>query len=288
MMVAPTVDAAVPGRDGLIAFTRSVFPESSQIYVVRPNGRGLRQLTHRRRGAIAPAWSPGGKRIAFTAPGRLSPLHVFVKRLGGGVRQLTHGKDAFMQPTWSPDGRWIAAIRGRWVRGRSHESLVAVRADGSRIRVVFTGRELSLEYPAWSPDGRSIAFVKTDIDLQGADPNIYVVPAERGAARKIDRSDSQEQPDWSPDGRLIAYSWGFGLGWDDIHVIHPDGTGDRALTDDVSIVGEGWPAWAPSGRRLAIARLGGIWTLAADGSRLRRLTNPRGTAGDLDPSWQPR
>jgi len=130
--------------------------------------------------------------------------------------------------------------------------------------------------------------VKTDIDLHGADPNIYIVPAEGGAARKIDRFDSQEQPDWSPDGRLLAYSWGFGLGWDDIHVIRPDGTGDRALTDDVSIVGEGWPAWAPSGRRLAIARLGGIWTLAPDGSRLRRLTNPPGTAGDLDPSWQPR
>jgi len=89
LMFAPGADAAFPGRDGLIAFTRSVFPDSAQIYVVRPNGRGLRPITHRRRGAIAPAWSPGGKRIAFTAPGRLSPMHVFVKRLGGGVRQLT-------------------------------------------------------------------------------------------------------------------------------------------------------------------------------------------------------
>jgi TolB protein len=282
------VDAAFPGRDGLIAFTRSVGSKPGQIYVVRPSGHGMRRLTHRRGGAGAAAWSPDGRRIAFSAAGRRSPVHVFVKRLGGGVRQITHGEHAYSHPTWSPDGRRIAAVRGHRARdGQYYESLVVMRANGSRRHVVYAGGRLSTSHPAWSPDGESIAFVHTDIDLQGADPNLYVVPAAGGPARLITGFGSQEHPDWSPDGGLIAYTWGFGLGPDDIRVVRPDGTNDGPVTDDISVP-DGWPAWAPSGRRLAISRLGRIWTVAADGSGLTQVTDGRAIASDSDPSWQPR
>jgi TolB protein len=283
------VDAAFPGRDGLIAFTRAEGSKPGQIYLVRPDGHGLRQLTHRRRGAGAAAWSPDGRRIAFGAAGQ-GGLHVYIKRLGGGVRRLTHGDDLFTRPAWSPDGRLIAAIRGHWVGNEQlhyRDSVVVMRANGRRMRTVYAGNQLSTSSPAWSPDGRSIAFVHTDIGAAGADPNIYVVPAEGGAARLITDVGSQTDPDWSPDGRLIAYSWGRELGFDGVRVVRPDGTGDGLLVDDPP-VSEGWPAWAPSGRRLAFSRLGRIWTVAADGTRLRRLTDARAGVSDWDPSWQPR
>jgi Tol biopolymer transport system component len=284
----PAVEASYPGRDGLIAFTRSVGPKPGQVYIVRPNGHGLRRFTHRRGGAGAAAWSPDGRRTAFTAAGRRSPVHVFVKRLGGGVRQITHGEAAYDDPTWSPDGRRIAAVRGHWARdGQYYESLVVMRANGSRKRVVHRGDVLGSSHPAWSPDGRWIAFTHTDIDLQGADPNIWIVPSGGGAARVINRPGSQDDPDWSPDGRLIAYTYGFGLGPDDIRVIRPDGTGDRPVSDDLDVP-DGMPGWAPSGRRLAISRLGRIWTIAPDGTGLRQLTHARAIVSDWDLSWQPR
>jgi Tol biopolymer transport system component len=93
--------------------------------------------------------------------------------------------------------------------------------------------------------------------------------------------------DWSPDGRLIAFDWARELGPGDIRVVHPDGTGEGRVTDD-PIVPDGWPAWAPSGRRLAIARLGRIWSVATDGTGLRRLTHGPATVSDWDPTWQPR
>jgi TolB protein len=256
LVFPPAVDAAFPGRDGLIAFTR------------------------------AAAWSPDGRRIAFSAAGRDS-VHVYVKGLGGGVRKLTHGDDTFTDPTWSPDGRRIAAVRGHWAQdGLHYDSLVVMRADGRRRHTVYGGRQLSSSYPAWSPDGRSIAFVHTDIGGTGADPNIYVVPAGGGTARQVTDVGSQDHPDWSPDGSLLAYTWGAELSPDDIRVVRPDRTGDAPVTDDPS--SDGWPVWSPSGRRLAISRLGRIWTLAPDGSGLKQLTRGRTGVSDWDPSWQPR
>lgn len=76
----PAVHATVAGRDGLIAFTRAVASEPGQIYLVRPNGHGLRRLTHRRQGAGGAAWSPDGRRIVFSSAGRGGGVQVYVTK----------------------------------------------------------------------------------------------------------------------------------------------------------------------------------------------------------------
>jgi len=288
LALAPAAQAAFPGRDGLIAFTRAAGSEHGQLYLVRPDGSGLRRITHRRHGAGGASWSPDGRRILFSSTPRHGGVQVFVKRLGGGVRQITRGRDTYAYPAWSPSGKRIVAVRGHEARdGLQYEYLVTMRADGSRKRVIYSGGRLSTSYPAWSPDGKSIAFVHTDIGGTGADPTIYVVPAAGGAARQVTDLGSQDQPDWSPDGRLIAYAYGSILAPEEIRVIRPDRTGDAPVTGGPSAADE-TPAWAPSGRRLAISRRGRIWTLAPDGSGMRQITRGRMGVSDWDPSWQPR
>jgi TolB protein len=280
--------AGFPGRDGLIAFTRTVGGERGQVYVVRPDGSDLRQLTHRRNGAGGASWSPDGRRIAFGARAH-GELHIFVKRLGGRTRRITPRGANFSTMAWSPDGRKIVTASGHWVQGRRYfdETLVVMRTDGRRPRTVYNGGELGAEAPAWSPDGRTIAFMHTDVGALGASPSIYVVPAAGGEARRITEDSAQDHPDWSPDGSLIAYSYGSALGTDAVRVMRPDGSGDRLLVDDTAEP-EGWPAWAPSGERIAFTRRGRIWTVAADGTGAVRVTDPPEYHGDWDPSWQPR
>jgi Tol biopolymer transport system component len=288
LVLASAAQAAFPGSDGLIAFTRAAGSEPGQLYLVRPDGRGLRRITHRRHGAGGASWSPDGRRILFSSTPRRAGVQVFVKRLGGGVRQLTRGRDTYAYPAWSPSGKRIVAVRGHVARdGFQYESVVTMRADGSRKRAIYSGGRLSTSYPAWSPDGKSIAFVHTDIGGTGADPSVYVVPAAGGAAREVTDVGSQDQPDWSPDGRLIAYAYGSVLAPEEIRVIRPDRTGDAPVTGSPSASAD-TPAWAPSGRRLAISRGGRIWTVAPDGSGLRQLTRGRMGVYDWDPSWQPR
>jgi hypothetical protein len=47
-------------------------------------------------------------------------------------------------------------------------------------------------------------------------------------------------------------------------------------------------AASPSGTRIAISRLGRIWTIAPDGCGLRQVSNGPARAGNGEPSWQPR
>jgi dipeptidyl aminopeptidase/acylaminoacyl peptidase len=72
-----------------LAFVRSLRPGSSDIYIVRRNGRGLRRLTHR--GGYSPAWSPDGKRIAFLREGDV----YLANKGGGGLRRLVDEQPAF-------------------------------------------------------------------------------------------------------------------------------------------------------------------------------------------------
>jgi TolB protein len=92
-------------------------------------------------------------------------------------------------------------------------------------------------------------------------------------------------PVWSPRGDLIAFTKQAGSFH--IGVMHPDGSGER-------IISNGWedegPTWAPNGRVLMYTRTlqGGrgsqIWSVDVTGRNERRVLTP----GDAsDPAWSP-
>jgi Tol biopolymer transport system component len=70
---------------------------SSNVFIVRPDGTGLVQLTKTRGGKIhngLDGWSPDGTKIAFARIGaRTSEIYVMNVN-GGGMKQLTRGPDA--------------------------------------------------------------------------------------------------------------------------------------------------------------------------------------------------
>lgn len=173
-------------------------------------------------GACCAAWSPGGRRIAFTVGGEGRPAQLWVMNPDGTQRRrLARPSDgsAYTSPTWSPAGRWIAfsLIREPHPPSYGHATgvLGIIRSDGSgRIRKLKAGSAPWM--PAWSHDGRSVAFS----DALG---RIAILNVETG---KVIHLRPGQKPSWSPTDRRIAYE-GLRGG---IFVMNADGSHVRQLT----------------------------------------------------------
>jgi Tol biopolymer transport system component len=141
--------------------------------------------------------------------------------------------------------------------------------------------------PVWSPDGRRIAFTGyVGTPLGGADYDVYVMDADGGRVRNLTagRLDAPGNFAWSPDAeRLVLDAFDERSDKTRIHVLAVNGRAVRRLTDGNDFA----PRWSPDGSTIAFSRFGrgevaGLYAVAADGTRLRRLDARAGNQ-----AWSP-
>jgi Tol biopolymer transport system component len=170
------------------------------------------------------------------------------------------------------------------------EDVRVVDVDGTDDRGAATTAAFE-ESPAQSPDGTQVAWVERT--EAGSEPRLVVADADGSSPRTVATGVGSTLT-WSPDGDLLA----FGVG-NELHVVEPDGTGERTLVD-LPAVGEaeepsvGRPVWSPDGARIAFVEVGPfsfdgngpfyVSIVDADGTDRRRVsTFDGGTAY----AWSP-
>lgn len=283
-----TDEWAASGESSLIAYGARDSDGRQQIFVVKPDGAGERQLTQQGKQNYSPAWSGDGKRLAWVSDRSGSP-QIWVMDADGSnpVPLTTEGENVV--PTWSADGKRVAFASKR----TGPSEIWVMEADGSNQKqLTTTGAGISNTGPAWSPDGRRVAFTS----MRNGNSAIWVMNSDGGHMTQLttrygDRYPDSEDPAWSPDGDKIAFWSGqAGKGYGNIWIIDEDGTNPRRLTDLPLPLNCDEPAWSPDGGQIAFSttRNGDsqIWVMNADGKNQRGLiTNVGVLWGRV--SWQP-
>jgi TolB protein len=257
---------------------------NAQIHAMAADGSGDHALTTGPAENTEPAWSPDGRRIAFTSY-RDGNADIYVMDADGArPRRLTTGAEADNAPAWTPSGRIVfRSMRNGWA------NFYAMDADGANLAPLTTTPS-DKGVPLLSPDGRWIAYVGHG---EKGLTNIFVLPASGGEAKNLTGALSTNQklsPAWAPDSQRLLYGEYAG-GTVGLRVIGADGSQPGKLTDNT--FGNTWASWSPDGQHIAfvssregtrmdMAR-GDIYVMKADGSGATNLT--RHPAEDNYPAW---
>lgn len=313
LLLAPVqpAEAAFPGENGRIAFSsdrtdgRGVNNPTgdAEIFTVRPDGTGLRQLTFNRADDYGPDYGPDGDRITFTSDrdGASDDVDdVFVmKEDGSDQENLTRSPEADDSfSVWSPKGKEIAFTSDR----DGNFEIYRMKDDGRGQRNL-TRNPADDSGPAWSPDGKQIAF-QSDRDgaTGGGFATFDIFEIKRSGARPMNLTQTpgtnEVLPEWSPDGAWISFAGdNDGFFVLDIFKMRDDGSDRQNLTETPFAV-EFFSAWSPDGKYISFDSTRDdpfiseedvnedIFTMKSDGSDETRISGIPGT-DDYGPSWQP-
>jgi Tol biopolymer transport system component len=187
-----------PSPDGAwVAFYSRELPEGD-IYVIRADGTGLRQVTLGEPVDRVPRWSPDGDRIAYFSTGGGQIQAWTVRADGSDIRQMTKEEGTGIV-VWSPDGATVAANGFQSTGGE--RGLFLLDLDRPQERREIPAPEPSLRpfiANSWSPDGQRLAGM-----IGYSDQGIITLSIASG---KYERLTSFGQwPVWLPDSRHLLF-----------------------------------------------------------------------------------
>ena len=272
-----TTIAAPPG----IKFYPAVLNDGEIAYV-RKDGddRGITYRSDGKKGPLglvrSPSWSPDGKRVVYH---RLLSQNVPAWQKAWSRNPAYDLVTTNTMPAFAPSGKHLIATA-------DNTRLVQIEPGRNVADTLFQQEGKLTQSADWSPHGDAILFGLGQYfrnRAQGA--QVAMIKPDGTGLREITSGvNNNGFPSYAPDGKRFVYRT-FGPEGQGLRIMNLEDGYVTKLTEDY----DNFPRWSPRGDVIMfVRRMEGsfvIFSIAPDGKRLKRLTNPG--SDDSHPTWSP-
>ncbi len=210
-----------PRPDFSKGYVWAIYP-SYDIFIARPNGSELRQLTNTPGYDAEATISTSGRKIVFTSM-RDGDLDIYtMDARGKSVQRLTNQLGYDGGPFFSHDGQqivyrahhpqtekektdYLSLLKENLIRPSTLE-LWVMNADGSNKRQVTRNGKANFA-PYFFPDNKRIIFASNMDDPKGRNFDLYKINVDGSGLERITYNDTFDGfPMFSPDGEKIVFA----------------------------------------------------------------------------------
>lgn len=180
-----------------LAFVKKTGKMAANVWIVKPTGRDLRQVTNMPGEALSPSWSPDGRFVVFSHIDPKSHALGVWDRSTGRVQRIRFPGNVVIGPSFMPDNKVAVALS----HGQYPVIYLLNRAF-QKERVLEQHNSINVS-PTFDRTGTKMAF--TSSRLGG--PQIFLKDLGSGATQRVSMNGSYNtEANLSPDGTLVVFS----------------------------------------------------------------------------------
>jgi len=247
------------------------------IFVMRPDGTGVRQITNEDVGPQNLAWTADGKRLLLTNPRTSQLLEM----------DMENGKQTPLG--FAQDGSQPAVPRsgGRLAYTRSFENVdiwgTRLYAKGTEQQRILVSSTRTQGGPDISPDGKRITF---ESDRSGVQ-EVWVADMDGSNPVQLTHFNNPltGSPRWSPNGHLIAFDSRVGR-QAGVYIVDPDGGVPKRLSPKAN--DDSMPTWSRDGKWIYVSALDrentDIYKIPLEGGAAKPIAKAATLIGNLQES----
>ncbi|MDR3362138.1 MAG: translocation protein TolB [Desulfovibrio sp.] len=180
-----------------LAFVKKTGIMSANVWLVKPTGRDLRQITNMPGEALSPAWSPDGRFVVFSHIDPKSHALGIWDHSNGKVQRIRFPGNVVIGPAFMPDNKVAVALSNG-----KYPVIFQLNHVFQKERVLEQSDAINVS-PTFDRTGTQMAF--TSSRLGG--PQIFLKDLGSGSITRVSKNGSYNtEANLSHDGTLVVYS----------------------------------------------------------------------------------